>query len=63
MTIVDQGGEAGTTFSRYVDWSSVMEQLGMYANYRPTIDTGDAAVAGGASARPQLASRPQSIPS
>src|SRR5437763_6594957 len=39
VTIVDQNGKDVPTFSRYVDWSSVMEQLGMYASYRPTIET------------------------
>jgi hypothetical protein len=31
--------EKGASFARYIDWSQVMTDLGMYASYRPTIAT------------------------
>src|SRR4051794_33945345 len=45
VTIVDdEKGEP--VFQRYVDWSEVMQQLGMYASFRPTIETDGAAEKG-----------------
>lgn len=43
VTIVDDTGEDGPLLQRFVDWNEVMADLGMYANYRPTIDTNEKA--------------------
>ena len=39
VTIVDHAAENGPLLQRFVDWSEVMADLGMFANYRPTIAT------------------------
>jgi hypothetical protein len=33
-------GEDEPLLSRFVDWAQVMNDLGMYASYRPTIESG-----------------------
>ena len=42
VTIVDHAAEGGPLLQRFVDWNEVMADLGMYANYRPTIETDEA---------------------
>jgi hypothetical protein len=60
ITIVDDGEKEGEpTFSRYIDWSSVMEQLGMFANFRPTVETDAVALEALEKARKQEAERAQ----
>src|SRR4051812_17185750 len=46
VTIVDHVAEGGPLLQRYVDWSEVMADLGMFANFRPTIETDGAAQEG-----------------
>jgi hypothetical protein len=45
VTIVDDSS-GSPVFKRYVDWSEVMTQLGMFANFRPTIETHGAGIEG-----------------